>query len=112
MKNDTIFFQEIHGSDDVFRLLVHSLCPTIFGHEAVKAGLILGLLGGTEHENGPRSNPHILVVGDPGLGKSQLLQAAAHAAPRGEFCIGKHTTLHLVFFSVPGSHRYFEIVVA
>ncbi|XP_004930146.1 DNA helicase MCM8 isoform X2 [Bombyx mori] len=85
---DYYAIQEIHGSDDVFRLLVHSLCPTIFGHEAVKAGLILGLLGGTEHENGPRSNPHILVVGDPGLGKSQLLQAAAHAAPRGVYVCG------------------------
>lgn len=80
-----LHFQEIHASEDVFRLLVHSLCPTIFGHEAVKAGLILGLMGGTEYDNGPRSNPHILVVGDPGLGKSQLLQAAAHAAPRGEY---------------------------
>lgn len=78
------FYQEIHATEDVFRLLVHSLCPTIFGHEAVKAGLILGLIGGTEHDNGPRSNPHVLVVGDPGLGKSQLLQAAAHAAPRGK----------------------------
>lgn len=65
--------------------MVHSLCPTIFGQEAVKAGLILGLFGGTELENGTRSNPHVLIVGDPGLGKSQLLQAAAHAAPRGMY---------------------------
>ncbi|KAJ0182473.1 hypothetical protein K1T71_001842 [Dendrolimus kikuchii] len=85
---DYYAIQEIHGSEDVFRLLVHSLCPTIFGHEAVKAGLILGLIGGTEYENGPRSNPHVLVVGDPGLGKSQLLQAAAHAAPRGVYVCG------------------------
>ncbi|CAG9796545.1 unnamed protein product [Diatraea saccharalis] len=85
---DYYAIQEIHASDDVFRLLVHSLCPTIFGHEAVKAGLILGLIGGTELENGPRSNPHILIVGDPGLGKSQLLQAAAHAAPRGVYVCG------------------------
>ena len=68
----------------MFRLLVHSLCPTIFGHEAVKAGLLLGLIGGTELDNGTRSQPHVLVVGDPGLGKSQLLQAAARAAPRGK----------------------------
>ncbi|XP_026738965.1 DNA helicase MCM8-like isoform X1 [Trichoplusia ni] len=85
---DYYAIQEIHASEDVFRLLVHSLCPTIFGHEAVKAGLILGLIGGTELENGPRSNPHVLVVGDPGLGKSQLLQAAAHAAPRGVYVCG------------------------
>nr|XP_034837320.1 DNA helicase MCM8-like [Maniola hyperantus] len=85
---DYYAIQEIHASEDVFRLLVHSLCPSIFGHEAVKAGLILGLFGGTEIENGSRCNPHVLIVGDPGLGKSQLLQAAAHAAPRGVYVCG------------------------
>ncbi|XP_045448579.1 DNA helicase MCM8-like [Melitaea cinxia] len=85
---DYYAIQEIHASENVFRLLVHSLCPTIFGQEAVKAGLILGLFGGTELENGTRSNPHVLIVGDPGLGKSQLLQAAAHAAPRGVYVCG------------------------
>ncbi|XP_061708966.1 DNA helicase MCM8-like [Cydia pomonella] len=89
---DYYAIQEIHASEDVFRLLVHSLCPAIFGHEAVKAGLVLGLLGGTELEDGPRANPHVLVVGDPGLGKSQLLQAAAHAAPRGVYVCGASTS--------------------
>ncbi|XP_045538871.1 DNA helicase MCM8 [Papilio machaon] len=85
---DYYAIQEIHASEDVFRLLVHSLCPAIFGHEVVKAGLILGLLGGTEDEGGTRPHPHVLIVGDPGLGKSQLLQAAAHAAPRGVYVCG------------------------
>ncbi|XP_013177468.1 PREDICTED: DNA helicase MCM8 [Papilio xuthus] len=85
---DYYAIQEIHASEDVFRLLVHSLCPSIFGHEVVKAGLILGLLGGTEDEGGTRPHPHVLIVGDPGLGKSQLLQAAAHAAPRGVYVCG------------------------
>lgn len=77
------YFQEIHSSENLFRLIVQSLCPSIFGQEMVKAGLILGLIGGTEAEGGSRPNPHVLIVGDPGLGKSQLLQAATLAAPRG-----------------------------
>jgi DNA replicative helicase MCM subunit Mcm2 (Cdc46/Mcm family) len=80
-------------SDHAFPLLVHSLCPTIYGHELVKAGLLLGLFGGssTQAQSGRRSGPtaaadddvsahsakdfkvrpdiHVLVVGDPGLGK-------------------------------------------
>ncbi len=32
----------------VFKLLVHSLSPSIYGHEIVKAGLLLGLFGGKE----------------------------------------------------------------
>jgi DNA helicase MCM8 len=30
----------------VFRQLVHALCPSIYGHEIVKAGLVLALMGG------------------------------------------------------------------
>ncbi|KAG7310603.1 hypothetical protein JYU34_003395 [Plutella xylostella] len=89
---DYYAIQEIHASPDVFRLLVHSLCPAIFGHEAVKAGLLLAMLGGAGggagDDGGTRSQPHVLVVGDPGLGKSRLLQAAAQAAPRGVYVCG------------------------
>jgi DNA replicative helicase MCM subunit Mcm2 (Cdc46/Mcm family) len=34
---------------DVFPLLIKSLCPSIYGHELVKAGLLLCLLGGTDY---------------------------------------------------------------
>lgn len=68
-----------------------SLCPAIYGHEMVKAGFILCLFGGSSKNetNGVpvRGEPHILVVGDPGLGKSQLLKACAMVAPRGEFIL-------------------------
>ena len=39
-----------------------------------------------------RSDSHILVVGDPGLGKSQLLQACANVSPRGVYVCGHTTT--------------------
>lgn len=75
-----------------FRLLVNSLCPSIYGHEMVKAGLILGLFGGSSNDIGRRTESHVLVVGDPGLGKSQMLQACANVSPRGVFVCGKSTT--------------------
>lgn len=57
-----------------FAFLVHSLCPLIYGHEHVKAGLLLALSGGsgvhkeTKTTIAVRPDIHILVVGDPGLG--------------------------------------------
>lgn len=86
---------EIHNFEgDLFQLLVHSLCPAIFGHEFVKAGILLTLMGGRKRENSLnqlkiRSDPHILVVGDPGLGKSQMLMSAVKLAPRGKNMLKK-----------------------
>ena len=89
---------EIQGDENVFKLVVSSLCPVIYGQEMVKAGLILGLFGGrSKHSDDKncipvRGDPHILIVGDPGLGKSQMLQAAANVAPRGVYVCGNTTT--------------------
>ncbi|XP_033102816.1 DNA helicase MCM8-like [Anneissia japonica] len=90
--------QEIQAQDDLFKLIVGSLCPAIYGHEMVKAGLLLGLFGGTQkfvndkNRIPVRGNSHILVVGDPGLGKSQMLKAVANVAPRGVYVCGNTTS--------------------
>jgi len=39
-----------------------------------------------------RGDPHVLVVGDPGLGKSQMLGATVRAAPRGVYVCGNSTS--------------------
>ena len=81
-------FREIAAGRDCLGRLVASLCPTIFGHDLVKFGLLLGMFGGTRQGVGDgrsvstRPDIHVLVVGDPGLGKSQLLRAVANCAPR------------------------------
>ncbi|XP_047330473.1 probable DNA helicase MCM8 [Impatiens glandulifera] len=83
---------------DVFRQIVQSICPSIYGHELVKAGITLALFGGvrkhyTDKNKVPvRGDIHVIIVGDPGLGKSQLLQAAASISPRGIYVCGNATT--------------------
>ncbi|CAM9551724.1 unnamed protein product, partial [Hapterophycus canaliculatus] len=85
---------QIAQDDDPFGLVVSSLCPSIFGHDIVKAGLVLGLFGGTgrNSEVATRCDPHVLVVGDPGLGKSQMLHAASQASPRSVYVCGNTTS--------------------
>lgn len=70
--------------------LIASVCPAIYGHELVKFGLVLALFGcgstraGLPHhgQDVVRSSIHVLMVGDPGVGKSQMLRGVAACAPR------------------------------
>lgn len=95
-ENELDMIKNIGSEPDIFKILVHSLCPRIFGHEMVKAGLLLSLFGGSGNgaksnktpSHGKRSEIHVLVVGDPGLGKSLLIQSCANVSPRGIFVCG------------------------
>ena len=80
-------FDFIASRPNLFNLLVHSFCPLIYGQELVKAGILLCLVGGSYSEN-HRGNIHVLIVGDPGLGKSQLLREASILSTRGVFVCG------------------------
>ncbi|XP_072293462.1 DNA helicase MCM8 [Eucyclogobius newberryi] len=89
--------QEIQSQPDLLRLMVHSLCPVIYGHLLVKAALVLTLFGGRQKNTNKnsvpvRGDPHLLMVGDPGLGKSQMLQAVCNVAPRGIYVCGNSTS--------------------
>ncbi|KAI4310727.1 hypothetical protein MLD38_035682 [Melastoma candidum] len=90
------FSEEYEG--DIFRQVLHSICPSIYGHELVKAGITLALFGGVQKHSldqnkvPVRGDIHVIIVGDPGLGKSQLLQAAASVSPRGIYVCGNATT--------------------
>ncbi len=86
------------SSKDIKERCVYSLCPSIYGHDMEKTGLLLALFGGVrKHVGDPvkapvRGDMHVLLVGDPGMRKSQMLQAAAAAAPRGLYVCGNTTS--------------------
>ena len=86
------------SQSDLFSRIVNSIAPGIYGHQLVKAGLALAVFGGNRRFASDKSripvrgDPHVLIVGDPGLGKSQMLQAIASVVPRGVYVCGNTAT--------------------
>jgi replicative DNA helicase Mcm len=73
----------------------NAIAPGIYGLDHIKESLVLQLFGGVEKIKGPnriRGNIHILLVGDPGTSKSQLLIASKEIAPLGIYVCGKTST--------------------
>ena len=83
---------ELSKKGDVYDLLSESVAPMIFGHEVVKEAITLQMFGGVKKEfakQSLRGNIHILLVGDPSTGKSQLLKYADILAPKSIYVAGK-----------------------
>jgi len=78
---------------DVYSALAQSISPEIYGMEDLKKALLLLLVGGMTKEFNDgmkiRGNINILLMGDPGVAKSQLLKYIAHISPRGVYTTGK-----------------------
>jgi replicative DNA helicase Mcm len=84
---------ELSNAGDVYDKMVESMAPSIYGYEQQKLAIILQLFSGvTKHlPDGSRirGDLHMLLIGDPGTGKSQLLQYTKNIAPRSIYTSGK-----------------------
>jgi DNA replication licensing factor MCM4 len=80
--------KELSMRPDVYEVLARSLAPSIWGMDNVKKGILLQLFGGTNKSiarggggGGPRyrGDINVLLVGDPGTSKSQILQVSRYS---------------------------------
>ncbi len=72
-------------------MLCNSTCPHIFNRNDLKLGLLLCLVGGTVNTNENtiiRGNSHLLLVGEPGTGKSSILKYASEISTRSVYANG------------------------
>ena len=87
---------ELAKSPDIYQKIIESTAPSIRGYFEVKEAIAFQLFGGTakvlEDKTHIRGDMHILIVGDPGIGKSQILKYVSKLAPRGIYTSGKGTS--------------------
>lgn len=73
--------------------MIKSIAPSIYGHENIKMGLALALFGGVEKTPSPahrlRGDINVLLLGDPGVAKSQFLKYVEKTAPRAVYTTGR-----------------------
>jgi replicative DNA helicase Mcm len=94
-EEDEEAIREIAADPWVHRRIMQSIAPSIFGHEAIKESILYLLFNGVSKDLPDlriRGDINVLLVGDPGTGKSQMLGFASSVAPRGLLTTGRGST--------------------
>ncbi|KAF7995852.1 hypothetical protein HCN44_006959 [Aphidius gifuensis] len=87
--------ERLSKMEDVYDRLANCIAPSIYENEDIKKGILLQLFGGTKKTHTTsgrthyRSEINILLCGDPGTSKSQLLQFVFNLVPRSQYSSGK-----------------------
>merc|ERR1712240_46345 len=87
--------QGLSQKPDIYDRLARAIAPSIYENEDVKKGILLQLFGGNRKDFSRtgranfRSELNILLCGDPGTSKSQLLQYVYNLIPRSQYTSGK-----------------------
>ena len=85
--------KELSKDSNMSRKIVESLAPTVYGLTMVKQALLLQMLGGVKKQRKDgtttRGDIHIMLIGDPGAGKSLILQRITKVAPKVRFVSGR-----------------------
>jgi len=86
---------ELSQKPDIYERLARAIAPSIYENEDIKKGILLQLFGGTKKDfvqagrGNFRAEINVLLCGDPGTSKSQLLQYIYNLVPRSQYTSGK-----------------------
>jgi len=88
--------KELSKDPWIHKKIISSISPVIYGNWEIKEAIALALFGGVPKlmPDGTkiRGDIHVLIIGDPGTAKSQMLQFAARVSPRAVYTTGKGST--------------------
>ncbi|GBE54787.1 MCM2/3/5 family protein [archaeon BMS3Bbin15] len=96
-KEDVEKILEFSKSSDVYEKIIASIAPHIFGYSKIKEAIMYQLFSAPQinlPDGGKvRGDSHIILMGEPATGKSELLQyVAKELAPRGIYASGRGTS--------------------
>ncbi len=88
--------KELSKDPLIYQKIVASLAPSIFGLEEIKEAIAYQLFSGVQRiaadSTRMRGDIHMLLIGDPSLGKTQILKLVSKLMPRGRYVSGKGVT--------------------
>ena len=77
----------------IYEKLIQSIAPVIYGYDEIKESIVLQLFGGVRKVKSDgtelRGDIHVLLMGDPGAGKSILLRYISNLAPKARYVAGR-----------------------
>lgn len=86
-EEDKKIIKKLVKNPEIFNIIINSIVPSIYGHRDIKEAIALQLFDGVtkEVEDGISipGGINILIVGDPGIGKTHLLKGTLNLALNG-----------------------------
>jgi replicative DNA helicase Mcm len=88
--------QRLAAMPDIVTQLKDSIAPSVWGYDEIKKSLLLQLFGGVQKRKRDgqlaRGDIHIMMIGDPGVAKSVILNFMVNISPKGRYVVGKSTS--------------------
>jgi replicative DNA helicase Mcm len=96
-KEDENMIMELSKDPDIYNKIRDSIAPHIYGYNEIKEAIMYQLFSSPAIEmpdgGKVRGDSHIIIMGEPATGKSEILQYVAKTlAPRGVYTSGKGTS--------------------
>jgi DNA replication licensing factor MCM2 len=92
-EEDEAKIKQLSRDPKIVEKIVNSIAPSIYGHTDIKTAVALSLFGGVTKEapgkHSIRGDINVLLLGDPGTAKSQVLKYVEKTAHRAVFATGQ-----------------------
>ena len=85
-------FIELSKNPLLYQIFIESIAPHLKGMKSLKTAILYAIFGGvrvSDRHNRKRGDINILFIGDPSVGKSELLMDVVRIVPRGIYTSGK-----------------------